>query len=180
MAHPSPNGRFIALSTNFEKTLGLDPTPGEPTTAYRSDIWILDTEWVVGNATINATAATSTLTAGPAVASPSSPPSGIWTQITGSLFDARTGSKVTSGRLLIKPNGFINNGNHIVAPKTVAYTIPGSGNISLTLAQSNGVTYTVEFDPNPADTATPLKLKAGYFVNTWTVPISGPVDISML
>jgi hypothetical protein len=46
MAHPSPNGRFIALSTNFLKQLGAEATVGEPTTAYRSDIWIIDTEWV--------------------------------------------------------------------------------------------------------------------------------------
>jgi hypothetical protein len=46
MMHASHSGRFIARSGNHMKTLGLDPTVGEPTTAYRSDIWILDTEWV--------------------------------------------------------------------------------------------------------------------------------------
>lgn len=43
MVHPSPSGRFIARSSNHMKTLGLDPTVGEPQTLYRSDIWICDT-----------------------------------------------------------------------------------------------------------------------------------------
>lgn len=46
MVHPSPSGRFIARSSNHMKTLGLDPTVGEPQTLYRADIDICDTAWV--------------------------------------------------------------------------------------------------------------------------------------
>jgi hypothetical protein len=67
-----------------------------------------------------------------------------------------------------------------VVPKTVSYAIPGTGNISLVISPSNGVPYSVEFDPNPSDTTTPRRLKDGYFYNTWTIPSSGPVDIATL
>ncbi len=100
--------------------------------------------------------------------------------ITGSLYDASTGLKVVSGALYITPDNFIRYVDDIVAPFTVSYTIPGTGNISLSLAPSNGVSYTVEFDPNPADADTPRSTKSGYFTNSWTVPASGPVDIATL
>jgi hypothetical protein len=103
-----------------------------------------------------------------------------YTTITGSLYDARTGAKVTSGRLYITPDDFIPNGADIIAPVTVEYSIPGTGNISVALSISNGVTYTVEFDSDPADLVTPRPEKDGYWVNTWTVPATGPVDIATL
>jgi hypothetical protein len=199
----SPCGRFIAYKTNWDKTLGYDTLYADPLLSnerYRTDVMIARMETFVatgtsvntmtltaptatriaGPKTIAATAQTGTLTAGSVSVNGSVPDSGIWTTVTGSLYDARTGLKVTTGKLFIRPNGFICNGAHIVAPKTVEYTIPGSGNISVVLAQSNGVTYTVEFDPNPADAATPRKQKPGYFMNTWTIPASGPVDLTVL
>lgn len=100
--------------------------------------------------------------------------------ITGSLYDARTGAILTAGKLYIKADDFIINGNDIVVPATVTYTIPVSGIISLSLSPSHGVKYTVEFDPNPADTTQPRAMKSGYFKDRWTVPSSGPVNIASL
>jgi hypothetical protein len=102
------------------------------------------------------------------------------TTITGSLYDSRTGTKLTAGTLRITPASFIQNGNDVITPHMVTYSIPVSGDISLQLAPSNGVKYLVEFDPNPADTVTPFRLKPGFFKNTWTVPASGPVNIAAL
>ncbi len=175
-----PSGQWVMFGSNWGKTLGSHSSPPSSEVTERCDTFLVRLS-MEANLTVSATAATLTATAGPAtVTVPGTPGSGIWTLVTGSLYDARTGAKVTSGKLYIRPNNFINNGNHLVAPKTVSYTIPGTGNISITLAQSNGVDYTVEFDPNPADTVTPLKQKPGYFANVWTVPVSGPVDISDL
>ncbi len=99
--------------------------------------------------------------------------------ITGSLYDARTGTKVTTGRLYLKLTRWTYNGPDLVVPKTVYYDVPGSGNWNLALCPSNGVDYFVEFDPNPGDTVTPLRLKDGYWSNYWDVPYA-TVDISDL
>lgn len=101
--------------------------------------------------------------------------------ITGSIYNASTGAKWTTGRLYLTPKTFIRNAGDVVIPKTVSYDIPGTGNISLAVAPStDNVVYTVEFDPDPADTSTPFRLKAGYFKNDWTIPSSGPVDLATL
>lgn len=47
MAHPSPDGRFIVFSSNWWKQLGNDAA-GTPAIAKRSDLFVLDTTWVVG------------------------------------------------------------------------------------------------------------------------------------
>jgi hypothetical protein len=44
--HQSPNGRLIVYHSNKLKTLGVDVT-GDPTTAYRSDLWVVDMDWVL-------------------------------------------------------------------------------------------------------------------------------------
>jgi hypothetical protein len=46
MHHKSPDGRFSVRSGNHMKTLGNDPTVGEPQTVKRVDLWIIDHEWV--------------------------------------------------------------------------------------------------------------------------------------
>lgn len=104
-----------------------------------------------------------------------------YTTITGSIYDAATGAKLTLGRLYIKPDNFIRNGSNLIVPKTITYDIPGSGNISLVLAPStDGVTYTVEFDPTPADTSVPFRIKSGYFIDSWVIPANRSVDIATL
>jgi hypothetical protein len=104
-----------------------------------------------------------------------------FTTITGSIYDAATGAKRTLGRLYLKPNNFLRNGSNLVIPKTVTYDIPGSGNLSLVLAPStDGITYTVEFDPTPADTTIPFRIKSGYFKDEWSIPASTSVDIATL
>jgi hypothetical protein len=102
------------------------------------------------------------------------------TTITGSLYDATTGAKYTTGCLHIQPQSFIRDGDDLVAAISVTYDIPGSGNISLALAPSNGVSYIVQFDPTPTETDTPMQLKSGYFRDVWVVPVSGPVNITSL
>jgi hypothetical protein len=99
--------------------------------------------------------------------------------IAGSIYNASTGAKVTSGALYLTPRSFIQNGGDVIGTATVSYSIPGSGNISLYIAPSNGVIYDVEFDPNPADPL-PLRLRSGYWKDQWIVPGSGPVDIATL
>jgi hypothetical protein len=90
--------------------------------------------------------------------------------LTGSIYNASTGAKWTTGRLYLKPKTFIRHGQNVIVPATVSYDIPGTGNISLGLAPStDSVTYTVEFDPNPADTSIPFRLKSGYFKDEWLV-----------
>jgi hypothetical protein len=101
------------------------------------------------------------------------------TTITGSIYDARTGLKRTTGRLYIRPQGFIIDGIELVSADSVFVDIPSSGDLNFGLAPSNGVSYVVEFDPDPAD-PTPLTLKSGYFRNVWTVPAVGPVSITSL
>src|SRR3954468_20696761 len=63
------------------------------------------------------------------------------TQITGSIYSGATGTKMTTGTLFIRPKSFIQLGNDVVAPSTISYTIPGTGDMNLALAPSNGVTY---------------------------------------
>jgi hypothetical protein len=90
--------------------------------------------------------------------------------ITGSIYNASTGAKWTTGRLYLKPKTFIRHGQNVIVPATVSYDIPGTGNISLGLAPStDSVTYTVEFDPDPTDTSVPFRLKSGYFKDEWLV-----------
>jgi hypothetical protein len=104
-----------------------------------------------------------------------------YTFVTGSVYDAATGAKRTLGRFYLKPNNFLRNGSNLIVPKTITYDIPGSGNISIQLAPSNdGITYTVEFDPTPADTTMPFRIKPGYFKDEWTVPANTSVDIATL
>jgi hypothetical protein len=104
-----------------------------------------------------------------------------YTFVTGSVYDAATGAKRTLGRFYIKPNNFLRNGGNLIVPKTITYDIPGSGNISIPLAPSkDGVTYTVEFDPTPADTTIPFRLKSGYFTDQWLVPTGDSADIATL
>ena len=100
--------------------------------------------------------------------------------ITGSIYDAATGNKRTAGQLVIQPKTFIADGRNFVTPAVIRVTIPGSGDLSFSLAASNGVPYVVEFDPAPSDTTTPLRLKSGYFRNLWLVPSPGPVGIHQL
>jgi hypothetical protein len=100
--------------------------------------------------------------------------------ITGSLYSAKTGDKITYGQLRIKPQTFNVLANNIIAPMTILVDVPSSGNLLFYLAPSAGVKYVVEFDPDPNDKITPLKLKSGYFKNMWTIPDTGPVNISTL
>jgi hypothetical protein len=100
--------------------------------------------------------------------------------IVGSLYNPATGQKRTLGRLIIRPKKFITSGTELVSANAVTVDIPASGDLSFNLVPSGGVPYIVEFDPNPVDTATPLRLKSGYFLNSWLVPNAGPVDISSL
>ena len=106
----------------------------------------------------------------------------LYVVITGSIYDGATGAKRTLGRLYIKPGNFLRNGSNLIVPKTITYDIPGSGNISLVLAPStDGVPYTVEFDPTPADTSVPFRIKPGYFIDSWIVPnVNTSVDIATL
>lgn len=100
--------------------------------------------------------------------------------ITGHIYD-QLGNIKTSGRLYIQPVAPIQvSSTYLIGANTTTYDIPGTGDISLQLAPSNGTAYLVKFDPDPADTDTPISLKAGYFSNRWLVPASGPVDISTL
>lgn len=101
------------------------------------------------------------------------------TTITGSIFDASTGQKRTQGRLYFTPQNFIIDGTELISAAQVFVDIPSSGNLNFGLAPSNGVSYVVEFDPDPSD-PTPLTLKSGYFRNVWTVPSPGPVLITSL
>lgn len=102
------------------------------------------------------------------------------TTITGSIYDASTGQKRTTGRLYFTPQNFIIDGLDLISAQKVYVDIPSSGDLSFGLAPSNGVSYVVEFDPDPSDFVTPLTLKSGYFRNVWTVPSSGPVLITSL
>jgi hypothetical protein len=104
----------------------------------------------------------------------------VFIAITGSLYDADTGLKVTSGRLHIKPKNFIRDHCHLVIPITVTYDIPESGDIEMTLAPSNGVPYTVEYEADVTDPTIPFRMRPGYFINSWTIPASGPVNIAAL
>jgi hypothetical protein len=98
--------------------------------------------------------------------------------LTGSLWHPSTGTKLTTGQLRIRPRTWANNNTELVAPVIMVYAIPGDGDIELSLAPSQS--YVVEFDPTPLDLVTPLAQKSGYFINIWTVPATGPVDISTL
>lgn len=98
------------------------------------------------------------------------------TQITGSLYDSR-GVKRTSGRLLIQPQTFVINGDHLVSANRVVVAIPSSGDLSFYLVPSNGIPYIVKFDPTPEDTVTPVELKEGYYKDEWLVPgSSGEIE----
>jgi hypothetical protein len=112
------------------------------------------------------------------------------TNITGSLINPVTGSKVTAGALVIKPNAPQHgvrdpNGDLIgefVSPITVVVSISGSGDLDFNLVPNvnAGSSYTVEFDSDPADTVTPRSLKPGYFKTVWIVPTVSPTDIATL
>jgi hypothetical protein len=71
-----------------------------------------------------------------------------------------------------------------LSPEQIAYQYALSsaaiGDVAFPLAISNGVPYTVTFDPNPLDTATPLSMKSGYFTTTWVVPTAGSVNLANL
>lgn len=99
------------------------------------------------------------------------------TPITGALRDT-AGTLITSGTLIITPQSIIINDTDLHSTKPVNIAIPGSGSIYMTLAPG---TYTVEFDPTPADTITPIALKPGYFTDTWVIPRSfAPVELRTL
>lgn len=90
LAHPSPNGRFIAFSSNMEKTLGADIHPNEPATDFRADIWIVDLEWIVGNDAPVVSAGTDTTITLPAgvtlsgsVTDPGGGATALWTKVSG-------------------------------------------------------------------------------------------------
>jgi hypothetical protein len=99
--------------------------------------------------------------------------------ITGSLYTT-SGAKITSGRLTIRPSRFMISNGSLISASPVTVDVPGSGNLSFSLAPSGGVSYTVTFDPTPLDTATPVAMKSGYFKRSWVVPASGPVDLASL
>lgn len=100
--------------------------------------------------------------------------------VTGSLYDC-LGVKLLAGRLTITPSRFIVNGTNLVSRNPIIVDIPGSGNLSFTLAPNGPATYyTVVFDPDVADVVTPLKLKSGYFSRAWIIPAVGPVTIASL
>lgn len=101
--------------------------------------------------------------------------------ITGSIYHPSTGAKIKAGTLYITPRSFIISNGELVSKATIAVSVPSSGDLSFSLVPSHGsVYYDVEFDPDPADTSRPRKLKPGYFTDTWNVPASGPVNISTL
>lgn len=100
--------------------------------------------------------------------------------ITGSLYHPSTGNAITAGKLLISPTSFIVSNGELVSAVPIEYTIPGNGSISLALAYSGGVPYVVEFDADPNDTSTPLRLKSGYFKDSWLVPSQSSESIQNL
>jgi hypothetical protein len=115
---------------------------------------------------------------------PPPPPLSALSKITGYLYDAN-GSVITVGKLRITPQqDFISlDGTKIVPfPKEVDLS-DEEGLIDIDLhatvgATPDGLAYFVEFDPDPADTSIPMKLKDGYFSNYWTVPPSAlPIPI---
>ena len=103
----------------------------------------------------------------------------VLTTITGSIYDAATGQKRTSGRLIISPQRYIIDGPELISATPVTVDIPSDGDLDFALAPSNGVPYTVEYDPDPTSPL-PLPLRSGYFKNSWTVPATGPVSITTL
>jgi hypothetical protein len=103
---------------------------------------------------------------------------GLYTvSLYGSIYNPLSGTKWTSGRLNVRPLTFIVSNGNLVSTNTVYVYVPPTGDLSFQLVPGN---YQTEFDPNPSDTATPLKRKSGYFKNQWTVPTTGPVDIATL
>lgn len=96
----------------------------------------------------------------------------------GSMFD-ETGNKLCQGKLTITPYSFMRLEGNIVVPSPIYVNIPSTGNFSFYLAPSNGIQYKAEYDPDPSNPAPP-PLKSGYFVEDWTIPSTGPVDIATL
>lgn len=103
------------------------------------------------------------------------------TTITGSLYNPASGTKITTGALIITPTAIVISNDCLVSTAPVTISVPGTGDLSFTLAANpSGPAYTVEYDPDPADTSTPTELKAGYFKSSWLVPATGPVDLASL
>jgi len=100
--------------------------------------------------------------------------------ITGSLYHPSTGAKLTSGALIVTPSTIFISNAELVSTASVSIAVPGSGNLSFSLAYNGAASYRVEFDPTPSDTTTPIALKSGYFRNDWLLPSSGPVNIATL
>ena len=97
------------------------------------------------------------------------------TEVTGSIMD-QEGNVITYGTLRIKPDDFIIvDGTYLVTPATYEYSVTGA--LSIMLAPSSTVRYTVEFDPDPNDTVTPINLKMGYFKNRWLIPAVASINI---
>jgi hypothetical protein len=96
-------------------------------------------------------------------------------RVTGSLYSATTGTKITSGQLLIRPATYIPVTTQyapfaggVVVPTTINVPIPASGDLDFALAAPRDVTYIVEYDSDPNDEDTPVELKPGYFKDEWT------------
>lgn len=104
---------------------------------------------------------------------------GFTTKITGTLLD-QNGVVRTTGQFRLRPSALLTFAGKTIAPVVVLYNIPASGMLDIILVPSPTVFYFVEFDPTPADTRVPLRLKTGYFSDQWIVPDSGTVDITLL
>src|SRR5687768_10203501 len=100
--------------------------------------------------------------------------------VTGSLYSAVTGEKITSGQLIIKLASAIPFGDGVLTPVAARITVPSSGNLNFTLVGRLATKYLVEFDPFPSDIFTPASLKPGYFRNEWTLTNLSPVTFSTL
>jgi hypothetical protein len=92
--------------------------------------------------------------------------------ISGTLYDA-VGSAITTGTLYVTlQQDMILDGQKITPTRL---SLPVTGAISFNIyptagAYPTGITYYVQYDPDPADLSKPMHAKIGYWENYWVVP----------
>jgi hypothetical protein len=105
------------------------------------------------------------------------------TNITGTIFNAN-GTVLNQGKLYITlQQDIISVDGTKVAPTTIIVDLAAtSGVVNVNLyatigATPAGVSYRVQYDPDPTDISKPLSQKQGYWTNNWSVPNQSSVQL---
>lgn len=105
------------------------------------------------------------------------------TNIVGTLYDA-TGVALNVGKLYIAlQQDIISVDGTKVAPTTIEVNLASTAGVvdidvyATQGASPSGVSYRVQYDPDPADTTKPMTQKEGYWCNYWSVPNTATVAL---